>query len=296
MMRGIISVAAIALLPTGAWAKEKNDLGPVRDKPAAEIVSGESYVIIQATAGSSAGVSMLTLIRRPEQADLGDYRTRRAAALTKAHAKWKKRLAAWESQRKYYLAEKAEGRAVPPPGKEPIEPTDANLTFPSIDLENMVAIGPLNRFSKMEGKSVYIHHVRPGRYAIYGPVTQLPQPLGVCWCMGTIEFEVKPGSIVNAGTLRSVQAELVEKAKAAGATPPKTDFDLPGGASPYAWDVPVSGDPIDPRLAAFTIIPADVRAAGRFPNYFGVAIDRLGPVPGVLDYDRDRVIDVKAGN
>jgi hypothetical protein len=27
-------------------------------------------------------------------------------------------------------------------------------------------------------------------------------------------------------------------------------------------------------------------------NFFGVAIDRLGPMPGVLAYERDRVIDL----
>ena len=37
-----------------------------------------------------------------------------------------------------------------------------------------------------------------------------------------------------------------------------------------------------------------LRASGRVPNYFGLQIDRLTPVPGVLDYDRDKIIDVKA--
>jgi hypothetical protein len=31
------------------------------------------------------------------------------------------------------------------------------------------------------------------------------------------------------------------------------------------------------------------------PNYFGVLIDRLAPIPGVLGYERDRVIDLANG-
>ncbi len=294
MIRGFMVLAAVALVPSLGRAAEKNDLGPVGDKPVAAIVPGESYVVIQATAGSAAGVSALMLIRRADPVDLDDYRTRRAAALAKAHAKWKKRHAAWVKLKQAYVEDKAQGQRANWPGKAPVEPSDANLSFSPLDLENIVQVGPLNRFAKGDAKSVYIHHVRPGRYAIYGPLTQLPQPLGVCWCMGTIEFEVKPGEIVHAGTLRSVQAEWAEKAKTAGTTPPKTDFDLPGGISPYAWDVPAAGDAIDPRLAAFKVVPAELRAGGRFPNYFGLAIDRLAPVAGVLDYDRDRVIDVKA--
>ncbi len=61
------------------------------------------------------------------------------------------------------------------------------------------------------------------------------------------------------------------------------------------WEMPVAGAAIDPRLAGYAIVPAELRAAGRFPNYYGLQIDRMTPIPGVLAYERDRIIDVKTG-
>jgi hypothetical protein len=49
------------------------------------------------------------------------------------------------------------------------------------------------------------------------------------------------------------------------------------------------------QLSGLARASADYRAVGKFPNYFGGPIDRMVPVPGVLDYDADgNVIDLKA--
>ena len=80
-----------------------------------------------------------------------------------------------------------------------------------------------------------------------------------------------------------------------GRETPDNDFDLPESLNSISWAPPEPGAEIDPRLASLRIVPAELRAGGRFPNYYGVQIDRLTAIPGVLEYDRDRVVDVKAG-
>lgn len=52
--------------------------------------------------------------------------------------------------------------------------------------------------------------------------------------------------------------------------------------------VPGAAMAAGPEAAVFT-------ASGKFNNIYGVMVSRLPPVPGVLAYDRDRVIDAKSG-
>ncbi|MEI9850450.1 MAG: hypothetical protein WDN24_05835 [Sphingomonas sp.] len=163
----------------------------------------------------------MTFVRRPEQADIDDYLERRAAALDKAHAKWVRRHADWEralvSWRKYPRPDM--GPAQRP--IEPVEPTDANLAFPAIEQERMMTLGPFNRFSKADGRSTFVEQVPPGRYAFYGPVGFLQAVTGTCMCMGTIEFEVKPGQIVHAGMMKiNLMAERA-RARAEEAAAPR---------------------------------------------------------------------------
>jgi len=49
---------------------------------------------------------------------------------------------------------------------------------------------------------------------------------------------------------------------------------------------------IDPRLSAYKVVPATLKAAGPVPNYYGVQVDRLTAIPNILKYDRDKIIDL----
>jgi hypothetical protein len=290
--RILLAALALGAAVTPAAAQ---DYKAVADKPAVTLDPAKSYVIITAEAGGTSISMPVTLLRRPEQADIDDYLNRRREALAKAHGKWERKHAGWARDFENWSQQSKDYKAINPRPVEPVEPTDGNLAFPAIDQENMVTIGPLNRFAKGDGRSVFVHMVRPGRYAYYGPVNPLLPGVNTCMCMGTIEFEVKPGEVVNAGTIRLNFWEERSKAKAAGREVPRTEMDLPESMTTVSWDPPAAGATIDPRLAAYTIVPADLHASTRFPNYYGGQIDRLSPVPGVLAYDRDRIVDLKAG-
>jgi hypothetical protein len=283
------AMAAAALLPAAAPAAPK-DFDSVSDTPTVSLDPAAAYLLVQ-TWSDTAGATPLTFIREPDADAIADYRTRRAAALVKAHGKWVRSHADWVKEFADWKKGKMPGMAKP---VEPIEPTDLNLAFPALATENMVTLGPLYRFAKTGGRSTYLNRMKPGRYIFYGPVATFPQPAGTCLCMGSIGFELKAGEITNAGmvTLNFVAAR--EAAKAAGKEAPKTELDLPESLNTVSW-TPPAGAATDPRLAAYRIVPAELHAAGRMPNYFGVQIDRMTELPGVLAYQRDRVIDAKSG-
>lgn len=46
-------------------------------------------------------------------------------------------------------------------------------------------------------------------------------------------------------------------------------------------------------IAGKPVVVAEYHAAGKMPNYFRGRITRMAPVPGVLGYDEDRVIDLR---
>jgi hypothetical protein len=282
-------LAAPLISPSPAFAADgppAREYKPVADKPVAEIDPAKSYIIVQTESATP-----LTFIRRPDKEDIDDYLRRRQEALAKAHGKWEKKQANWVRDAAAW--DKGGSSRTGPRPVKPVEPTDANLAFPAIEQENMVSIGPFNRFAKEKGRSIFLHMVPPGHYAFYGPIIIAAAAGGTCLCMGSIQFEVKPGQIVNTGTMVGTWMAERAKAKAEGRPVLPISTEFPGKLTTTSWQPPAP-DKVDPRLAAFTIVPADLRASGRVPNYFGLQIDRLTPVPGVLDYDRDKIIDVKA--
>ncbi len=70
-----------------------------------------------------------------------------------------------------------------------------------------------------------------------------------------------------------------------------------------------SGKPVDPALTvrdslafglpdslkAWGAAQPEFQASGKMNNYYGIGITRMTPIPGVLAYRRDTVIDVRTG-
>lgn len=292
-MKRLVSALALLLaatFPAAALAADADDFAPVGDKEIVALDPQASYVILQTNSDSSMFSFGLALMRRPTDADRADYVRRRGEALVKAHAKWERKHKDWATNAAAWDAAKTGARAKKRP-VEPVEPTDANLAFAPLDRENMVQIGPFDRFAKKDGRSTFVHKVKPGSYVFYGPIIfNAAAAGGTCMCMGSIEFEVPEKTVVHAGMMALNWMDERAKAKAEGRPVPKTDLDLPPEMNAVSWELPREGGVTDPRLAAYRIVRAQMRAAGPFPNYFGVAIDRLTAIPGIVTYDRDRII------
>ena len=81
--------------------------------------------------------------------------------------------------------------------------------------------------------------------------------------MGSVKFTVRAGEITDLGTQM-----------------------LSGGMEPAHH-----GTAVDARLKDWPLHPADYRAVGKLPNYYGVKLDRINAIPGVISYRRDQIID-----
>ena len=109
--------------------------------------------------------------------------------------------------------------------------------------------------------------------------------------MGTVAFDAKAGEITDVGTVQtSIDAitfpRMLDKAK------PEDVDGLRSGAITMMRLTPAGTVGIDPRLSAYKVVPATLKAAGPVPNYYGVQVDRLTAIPNILKYDRDKIIDL----
>ena len=278
-MRVLLGAAmALSIAAPAAAAKDPVfvEAAAVKDKPAVAIDPAKAYVLLRSDAAIP-----LHLMKEPTPADQAVYDKMRADALAKSRAKYAKQRARYDAakQRAAALPKGDPGAELPP---EPIAPTEANFEFTPFYLMTGVSIGPMNRFAKQDGGgSVYLQEVTPGSYRVYGPLLVVPNgaAAGTCFCMGSVRFDAKAGEIVDLGL-------VVTKADAG-----EGDKLIPLG---FRLAPATDATPVDPRLKALTVRPAVYRPAGKLPNYFGVAIDRMPEIPGVMRYERDRIVDLTA--
>lgn len=271
-----------------AMAGPTKELRPVKDSPTVQLDPNGAYILLRSPAAVP-----INLFRIAEHDEVEDYKARRAEALAKAHAKWVKAHASWEKQ--YGFWKKDPQRNINP-GEEPVEPTDASLDFPPIDQENLLAFGPFNRFAKEKGSSTYLQRVWPGRYVVYGSVFVNPNggAMGMCVCMGTIAFDARPGEITDVGLVTTSSDPLIFPRMIEAAKPEDVDGLRRGTITMMRWTLPNASLTVDPRLSAYRVVPAKFKAAGPVPNYYGVQVDRMTAIPGVLAYDRDKIVDLAA--
>ena len=102
--------------------------------------------------------------------------------------------------------------------------------------------------------------------------------------MGSVAFTARAGEIADLGVIMA-KADAPAKAADGDSSAP-----LPVSQHPYLVPAP-GGVMSDPRLAGLPIVPARFHAVGKLPNYYGVTITRMPEMPGVLRYDRDRIVD-----
>lgn len=280
---------AMLLAMAGPTKADQKLLGPVKDSPTVQLDPNAAYILLRSPAPVPIN---LFRIATPEEVE--DYKARRAAKLAKAHGKWTRAHATWVKD----LADwKKSPGTYKHPGDEPVEPTDANLDFPPIDQENLLAFGPLNRFAKAKGgTSTYLQRVWPGRYVVYGSIFVNPNggAFGFCVCMGTIAFDAKPGEIVDVGLVTTANDPLIIPSILEKAEPADVPGLRDGSLTMMRWKPYDSSMAIDPRLTSFKVAPAQFRPAGPVPNYFGVQVDRMTAIPGVLGYERDKIVDLAA--
>ncbi|MXO58093.1 hypothetical protein GRI89_00845 [Altererythrobacter salegens] len=270
--------AAVALLCTPAHAAAQVVSKPVEEK---NLVGGKQkldpakgYIYVHGP-----NRSMLMLIKTPDQEQVEAYEADWREELAKAKKRYPSKLANWK--RDYDFAQRSNKKKLP---EKPVEPTEENFSIGNIERRMVVVLGPQFVFSKSESDFSYLQEVEPGTYTIYGPVFYAPNgtAAGTCYCMGTVKFEVAAGQVTNLGDFPAMAWEELSDADRK-ANPSLADWQ----SKPVDYTLPAS-------LTSFGGAPADLHAAGKINNFFGVLVGRMPPVPGVLGYNRDVVVNLKA--
>jgi hypothetical protein len=168
--------------------------------------------------------------------------------------------------------------------------------------EANVVVPPADRpYAHNDTEIIQVMALKPGTYVLGGIANLLRSGwtsarVTVSLCMGTVMFEVKPGVITDLGTILLAQHDkpttIPELAKVVAGKDTDLYFVL--------FDVAIRplgpNTPTPEALKSLPIMSADYHTYGWFPNYLGADFNRLAPIPGVLDYDKDgNPIDVKTG-
>ena len=129
--------------------------------------------------------------------------------------------------------------------------------------------------------------MKPGVYTYYGSVFFAPNGgyAGVCDCMGTIKFKAGAGKITNLGDFLGLHWATSDELKQSSY--PASSGEIPWDPVPVDYALPDS-------LSSWPSVKPEFRAAGKMDNFYGIRIGRFPPLPSVLAYDRDKVIDLKA--
>ena len=229
----------------------------------------------------------LRLLREVDAAERASWEADRERALVRARDRTQRRIVEWDRTTPMCRGSGAVTPQCQMRGERPVPVTDENFAFTPPEMDNFVDVTRGREFERTESGYSYFRAVEPGTYIIYGPITEIPQQavLGVCLCMGSVRFEARPGQIVDLGELRLEPGP--------GDGPAEGRF-LMDGRLPSPTILPAASDAALPaRLAGLPVSAAEFRAADAMPNYFGILIDRLAPMPGVLAYEQGRVVDLR---
>jgi hypothetical protein len=287
IVRALLPLAVLTLASTAVLAEsiEEKDLvsGKVRPDPA------KGYIFIHA-----AFRTFGTFLRVPDNTTRAAYQAEWDKDFDKATKKYAAETRRWENDVRI-----AQQQGKPQP-KRPVAPSRDTFSVGSIELRDMESFGPMFVFSKSETRYSYLNSMMPGTYIFYGPtiINGDQGPIGFCYCMGSVSFEVQPGQVTDLGDFLSTaprpvepfdvttQMAFAEARKRSSEGKPETA--MPTWTTGTTFGLPHS-------LKAWPSSRAEFHASGKQNNYFGVFVTRMPPLPGVLDYRRDTVIDVRSG-
>ena len=283
----LISAAAATIVLAAPAAAKPAFSQQFKANTAVSLDPAKAYLLVRSPLSLD-----VKLLRDARPDEVQAYKAERAAALVKARAKYARRLAGYEGDIKAWNSMRPEARVGQTKPERPVEPTDENLAFKGMESDKFVTLWGGRVFDKPSQARLIA--VDPGTYRIYGQMIEgnNGSMFGFCLCMGSVQFDAAPGRITDLGSFRYPLAEaLREKVKPSwnGLTPGK------GGLTGMRVEPMRPADPVPASLAALPREAAAYRAAGKIDNFFGVSIDRLTALPGILSYRRDEVIDERAG-
>ncbi len=265
-----------------------------RPREIREIVAGEpvtirpdrAYLLLRAIRG--AFTIQPVLLRVPTSDELAQYDAARTAALSKAQTKLRRASSRADAQKA--VADDSNRSAA----------EAASFTVDFTDVTNVQAFNASRVFIKGRPESWYLVEVPPGTYVVYGLSLGgggIKPGLHTCFCLGSVEFDARAGIVTNMGTF------LADSAYKPSAIPELTGESGFGPSSDAGFMRLLTGTirpaevgaPIPAPLPSTTVEVARYRPVGRFFDPRAIGINRMVPIPGVLDYRGGRVVDPRTG-
>jgi hypothetical protein len=262
----LVLIASLSFSP--AVARQADSVVQLRAAPS-QLDPTKAYLLLKSSRAKSGLFAIEhVLVRVPSEAEAAAYRAARDEAYRAALPK---------------LQQRAKDGAVPTVEQFPFVYKGAANAFATKSSDFLVD-GDLRTL---------LIEVPPGTYILYG-VSVGSHALATCNCLGTVSFTARPGVITNMGTL---YADKVHKPS------PVPHLEDNVGPSMFKYGfimgqavVPATASSPPPEsLRGLSIELADYHAVGLFHETGAQSINRLAPIPGILAYDRGKVMDVRTG-
>jgi hypothetical protein len=230
-------------------------------------------------------------IRVADDEDKAEYQKEWEKQFARERKRYPDRLERWRMD----LVVARETKAKPP--KMPVEPVRETFSIGPIEQRTQESFGPSYVYSKDPANKLYTYltMVKPGIYIWYGAISFIPDTgySGACACMGSVKFEVKPGMVTDLGNFLLAAPRLDQQQSA------ETN-DLRANPEQFAkYEATRDRQMSEPRyglpasLSSWPSARAEFSASGKIDNFLGVMVSRLPPIPGVLAYQRDTVVDAR---
>ena len=264
-MTRIVLFLAILLAASGitlpAQARDPEGVQQLTEAPTA-LDPNKAYLLFESSRAKS-GIMKIThvFLRVPTEAELSAYRAAKEAAYQKALPK---------------LTRRAKGKPVP---------TIDEYEFSWDGAENIFAV---NMGDELGESDWFLIEVPPGEYVLYGTAIS-SRALAVCNCLGTVKFEAQAGAITHLGGLFADKSHKDSPV-------PHIEDNLGEHMFNYGWVLSQAVVPADTNSSVPTGLtslpwePADYQPVPAFVDPSADSINRLAPIPGVLEYERGRVV------
>lgn len=282
-----VAVSAAMLTPASLAAKGKvvDELVEITAKAPVTLRADRAYFLFRT---NSKGITPVFL-RKPSAAEIDAYFAAKAEAYAKAEAGLiKARDAALAKQRA------AAAKGTPFKGVIPPVPTLANFTYDYPDVHNVQTVNLGKALVKGETERLMLIEALPGDYVIYG--MGWGPSLTTCLCLGTLGFTAKAGEVTDLGKIY-IAAAAVESEDPVLRNVTGLGYSVNGHMALFSMVLAPLADDMSqtPLIDKARIKPADYHAVGKFVAPSAFNINRLAPVPGLLDYRRGDVIDGRTG-
>ncbi len=254
----LFTCVALGSLNPASAAKRAPDVVQIRDGLDIQIASNRAYVQFRYESNTSTMTVML--LRVPTDEEMAAYEAARKQAHSKA-------------------------------GKKARDLASFVFNYP--EAANLYELNPKKSFRK-DGKAfTVIAELPAGDYVVYG--LGWNGYLQQCFCFGTAGFTAEPGKITDVGKF------LVAKAWEPSGFPELKGEDNQGAIAQMDYGLfaagikPSSPEELPEHPKSQSVVQAKFRAIGAYRELNTLLMNRLAPIPGVLEYTNGNVVDPSTG-